>query len=123
MTSKLLRDVTAGSVAGLVSGLAFGWAIDRLPIPGVTGDPFSFVLHVVALACLGAIFGATFRYQPDGFAASTSTGLLFGLLWWIVGPLTLAPLLRGEALTWSVEAARALYPSLAGSALYGLCTG
>ena len=79
----------------------------------------NLAFQLVTATVIGASFGALFRYQPRGYAALLSSGLLYGLLWWLLGPLTLAPLLSGRAPLWSVDAARTAFPSLIGLLFYG----
>ena len=48
-------------------------------------------------------------------------GLAYGGVWWILGPLTLMPLLMGMGfgVNWNVAAAAAMLPSLVGHLMYG----
>jgi NADH:ubiquinone reductase (H+-translocating) len=125
MPSSLRRDVVAGAISGLVGGLVLGWAWQGQGLPSTPGGPISwtllgaFLAHLLSAASGGAAFGALFRYQPESPAFCTSGGLLFGLLWWMVGPLTLGSLWMGHAPTWSVRDAGAAFPSLVGHLLYG----
>ena len=126
----LRRDVIAGGVAGLVGGLVLWWALQSQGMtptaPGLLGLKLSGAgvgLHLLVSIPLGGGFGAIARYQPLGYAATISSGLLYGLLWWIAGPITLGPLLDGRGPTWSLVEAGATFPSLIGHLLYGGLTG
>ncbi|VAW42770.1 NADH dehydrogenase [hydrothermal vent metagenome] len=46
-----------------------------------------------------------------------------GCLWWILGPLTLTPLLMGSGPTWDVATAAASFFDLIGHLLFGAVTG
>src|SRR6266540_240566 len=107
--SPLRRDLLAGATAGLVAG----------PASSVAG----VALLVLISTLLGAAFGALVREQPGAYAFSLSIGIVYGLLWWILGPLTLAPLLLGPGPTWFLAEASATFPSLIGYLLYGGLTG
>ena len=129
-SAGLRRDLLAGSVAGLIGGLVFWWALAAqdmtASVPGVLGlELFAAwpALHLLVSALLGACFGAISRYQPEGYAGLTSGGLLWGLLWWIAGPMTLSPLLGGLGPSWSILEASTAFPSLIGHLLYGGVTG
>ena len=118
--------MVAGGVAGLVGGLLLWWALQTQGMashaPGLLGLKLSgagVLLHLLASIVLGGGFGATSRYQPLGYAATISTGLLYGLLWWIAGPLTLGTVFEGRGPTWSLGEATAAFPSLIGHVLYG----
>lgn len=93
---------------------------------GLLGLDLSGVLvvpHLLVSTLVGAGFGAISSYQSLGYAASISTGLLYGLFWWIIGPLTLGPISSGVGLAWTVDEAGAAFPSLFGHPLYGGITG
>jgi len=127
--ASLRRDVTAGGIAGLIGGLVFTWAMQaqglRAAVAGLLGltTTASAALDLVVSVVIGATFGAIFRYQPLGYAPMLSSGVLYGLLWWILGPLTLVPALAGRGPTWTIQEANALLPSLVGHVLYGALTG
>ncbi len=129
MPASLRRDVTAGGIAGLIGGLVFTWAMQaqglRAAVAGLLGltTTASAALDLVVSVVIGATFGAIFRYQPLGYAPMLSSGVLYGLLWWILGPLTLVPALAGRGPTWTIQEANALLPSLVGHVLYGALTG
>ena len=52
-------------------------------------------------------------------------GLTYGAAWWLLGPLTLMPLLMGMGLgvNWNATAASQMLPSLFGHLLYGAILG
>src|SRR3990170_4218302 len=81
MSSSMRRDLAAGAAAGLA---------------GLSSTGTGVALEILAAILIGAGYGAIFRYQPFAYAATISSGVLYGLLWWIAGPLTLAPLLLGR---------------------------
>jgi hypothetical protein len=49
-------------------------------------------------------------------------GLVYGLAWWFLGPLTLLPTFLGAGIQWSLAAALDAYPSLIGHLAYGGAT-
>ena len=124
------RDLVAGGGAGLAGGLLFWWALQAqgmaLTVPGLLGftpSGLGVMPHLVGSILLGAGFGALLRHQPRGQALMASAGLLYGLLWWIVGPIALGPLWDGRGPTWSLVEASPAFPSLIGHLLYGGVTG
>lgn len=129
MGPLLRRDLNAGMAAGFAAALllhgmatldavrlgvgnAGGWTVIRT----LAGD-------LVSGGAAGAVFAGVFRYQPGSPAFSASGGLLFGLLWWILGPLTAAPASNGHLPTWSVRDAADAFPALIGHVLYGALLG
>jgi NADH dehydrogenase len=126
MTSTRGRDALVGAAAGLVGGLAFGWALqvndmmaDSLGLIGLTTLGGGVVRHFLVSALVGAGFGAIFGHPGESFAGTISSGILYGLLWWVLGPLTLAPLLMGRWPTWALSEAGAAFFNVVGHALYG----
>ena len=121
-------DVAAGGLAGLLGGLVVGWleAAQGMMAGGVaalTATAPGWGAFLAFAVLVGAGFGAVFGHQPGGHAATLGAGLVTGLLSWVLGPLTLLPLLAGEAPTWSLAAATAAFPYLIGALLYGGLTG
>ena len=93
-----------------------------VPVTGLAGLSATgpgVLLHLALASLLGAGLGASFRYESTSHAATMSAGVLYGLLAWIIGPLTLKPLFDGASPSWSVEAATTAFPSLVGHMLYG----
>jgi NADH dehydrogenase FAD-containing subunit len=128
--TALRRDLLTGAAAGLVGGLVLAASLQvqgsMSMVAGLTGLPASglaVAAQLLIAVLLGAGFGALFRYHPESYAASISGGLLYGLLWWIGGPLTLTPLLGGRGPTWSLSEATAAFPGLIAHLLYGGAVG
>lgn len=122
---KLLRrKLLVGGGGGFLAGVVFALALQLQAMRDVVG-PFgtsmgiALAFELVLATAIGVSFGLLFRFQSRGYAALTSSGLLYGLLWWLLGPLTLVPLLMGRVPLWSVAAARTAFPSLIGLLLYG----
>ena len=118
----------AGALAGLIAGLlvAFLEGEQGMLAPGLLGlTPSSTALAPYLLFALGvgAAFGAIFRYRPRSYATNVTSGLLFGMLWWVLGSLTLAPLASRHGPTWSLATAQDAFPFLIGDLLYGGLTG
>ena len=124
--TELRRNLLTGAAAGLIGGLVLAASLQvqgrNSMVAGLTGlttSDLTVAAQLLIAALLGAGFGALLRYRPESFAASASGGLLYGLLWWIAGPLTMAPLLRGRVPTWSLADAAGAFPGLIAYLLYG----
>ncbi len=130
MRSHLVRNgAIPGAVAGLVGGLTFGVAMAQLGyLPTVASlvrastAEAGFLVHMVIAAIVGAGFGMFVCGQRLGAGEMFFWGLTYGSLWWFLGPLTLLPLLRGDAVVWDVGSAQAAFPSLLGHLWYGAAT-
>src|SRR5581483_3220318 len=55
--------------------------------------------------------------------SSLAWGAAYGIFWWFLGPLTLIPLVMGQPVDWSLEAARGLHGAFVGHVWYGLVVG
>jgi uncharacterized membrane protein YagU involved in acid resistance len=115
-----------GALAGLVGGLVFGAAMSQLGmLPTVaaivrTGsNSAGFIIHMILAAILGVGFSLLVWRQRGGAGEMLFWGLIYGMLWWFLGPLTLLPLLVGQGLMWDIHAVQAAFPSLPGHLWYG----
>ena len=129
-TSPLRREIAAGAVAGLIGGAVFALAMqergltaDVTGLLGLSSSAGGLSLHLLLGALAGAGFGAIFRYQPHSYATTMTSGVVYGLIVWIIGPLTLRPILDGVSPTWSADDAVAAFPSLIGHLMFGGLTG
>ena len=124
------RDALFGALAGTIGGFLLALALqakgmmsDTAGLIGLTSINSGLVLHLVISALAGAGYGALFRYQRGAYAASISNGVIYGLIWWVLGPLTLSPILMGNEPSWSLGEAGASFLNLTGHILYGGFTG
>ena len=124
------RAVLRGAEAGLVGGLLFTLVmlqIGFLPtvarLVGSDSELVGFVVHLVIAEVVGASYGVLFRRQAFDPSAAIGWGVSYGFVWWILGPLTLAPVILGATPAWTVEAAAAAFPSLIGHLAYGAGLG
>jgi uncharacterized membrane protein YagU involved in acid resistance len=118
-----VKPVVRGAAAGFAGGLAFGASMafhGMLPtvasIVAARSPVVGFVVHMVFAVVIGAGFGLIADRQRQ----IVSWGLLYGAFWWFLGPLTLLPLFRGGPVTWTLNAAQDLLPSLFGHLCYGM---
>jgi hypothetical protein len=124
------RTLVRGAAAGLVGGVLFTLVmvqIGFLPtVAHLVGSDSEFVgliVHLVIAEVVGASYGLLFRRQAFDPASALGWGVSYGFVWWILGPLTLAPVILGTTPAWTVEAATAAFPSLIGHLAYGAGLG
>ena len=122
--------ILPGALAGLVGGLIFGvtvWDAGRLAEVGqlfrADSSEIGLAVAIVVGSILGAGFGVLVCYQRPGAGETLIWGLVYGILWWYVGSLTLKPLFQGDGPTWDVNSAQSAFPQLLGLVLYGAATG
>ena len=127
---RTLRAAGWGLIASLGGGILFGvvmWRTGDLSrVAGLIGRSsplIGFLVHMGISSIVGMTYGRLFRYESPDLGAGIAWGLLYGLMWWLVGPLTLLPTLLGEPLAWNVRSIELALPLLIGHLLYGAPTG
>ena len=124
--TRTLRSLGWGAAASLAGGLLFSLVMVTtgvLPqianLVGGSSPVLGFVVHMGISTLIGMSYGLLFAYEAPDAGSSVVWGMLYGLVWWFVGHLTLLPILLGEPFTWTTEAASAGLPSLIGHLIYG----
>ncbi len=125
---KLTNGIYAGFAGGIVMGMMMAMR-GMLPMIGqMVGYPSAIAGLVVHMAISVAI-GAGFALVLGGGIINKLTGLrrglVYGGLWWVLGPLTLMPLFMGMGLgvNWNLTAAESMLPSLFAHLAYGVMLG
>ena len=126
------KKILAGAVGGIVGGLVFGLMMAKmgtLPMIGrMIGSPTiaaGWLVHLAISASIGASFAVLLGWLVAGRTSSVVFGTAYGMVWWLLGPLTLMPLMMGMGLgvNWNLAAAQTMLPSLMGHAGFGMVLG
>jgi len=125
-----LRGIGLGAAASIFGGLAFTLimlATNALPtvasLIGMTSVFEGFLVHMVISILIGASFGLLYGRESASPVSALGWGLFYGIVWWVLGPLTIMPALLGAPFQWSLAAAAGAFPSLIGHLLYGAVLG
>ncbi len=127
-----LRQLLNGIIGGLAGGVVFGimmGMMGMLPMIGkMVGQPSAvtgFFVHMVNSAIIGAGFAVVLGRSATKLKSGFGFGLLYGVIWWLLGPLTLMPLFMGMGfgVNWNTTAAVNMMPSLMGHLIYGAILG
>lgn len=128
--SRSLKGLLMGQAAGLVGGLLFTIvmvATDSLPrvasLVGGNSAVIGFLVHLVIAFLVGSTYGLFFHNIAYSYGSGLGWGLLYGLLWWLLGPGTLFFVLLRQPVDWSLASTAARYPALVGHLLYGMGLG
>lgn len=127
-TKQILNGLLGGLAGGMVFGIMMGM-MGMLPMIGkMVGQPSAvvgFFVHMINSAIIGAAFAFLFGKAATHLKSGLGYGFLYGIIWWILGPLTLMPLFMGMGLgvNWNITAAVNMMPSLMGHVIYGLILG
>jgi hypothetical protein len=127
--SRIINSLKWGALAGLVGGLSFtpvivatGGLAALARTVGGSSTLVGFSIHLIISVILGMGYGILFQREAPNFGSGVAWGLLYGVIWWFVGPMTLVPILSGGTFTWTTAAAGALLPSLIGHLIFGAAT-
>ena len=89
---------------------------------GCTSPAVGVIVHLLSSGLIGISDGLLFERESPEFAGGIAWGLLYGLVWWFAGRLTLFPILQGRSFTWTHEAAADALPLLVGHLIHGAVT-
>jgi uncharacterized membrane protein YagU involved in acid resistance len=125
-----LRATGYGALAGLAGGAVFTAVmvlVDALPtvarIMGASSLAAGLVVHLVISQIIGVSYAVLFRRRSFDLVSGVGWGVSYGFFWWVLGNLTLLPLLTGGHLDWSAAGLAAGFPSLVGHLGYGAALG
>ena len=124
--ARALRSLGWGAIGGVAGAVPFAaimLATGILPyvsaLVGSSSLAVGFLVHLAIAALAGMGFGALFVREAPHLGAAVGWGLVYGLVWWFLGPLTLFPYLLDRTFEWTVESAAAAMPSLIGHLVFG----
>jgi uncharacterized membrane protein YagU involved in acid resistance len=129
-SGSLVQRIIGGVVGGVVGGLVFGTMMGlmgMLPMVAMVVDSESaavgFLYHMFNSVVIGALFGLIFGGLSHTYGQGAAWGLLYGAIWWVLGPLVLMPLMLGMGLQVGMAFTAPMLMSLVGHLIYGLLTG
>ncbi len=100
-----------GAFAGLMGSSVFGvWMAEKgglaaiASMGGGSSPVLGLVMHLVISMGIGASFAVLFFRLAVGLIPSILWGLVYGFIWWFLGPLTLMSLMMGAGLQWTASA-------------------
>lgn len=122
------KDYKAGAISGLAGGIIFaillGFA-DSFPLiarlVGSTSAGAGLIVHLVVSIIVGLTFAWWFGSVSHTYRDGVGYGLLHGLIWWVIGPVVVMPLVLGLELANPFTAGNIM--SLFGHLIYGLVIG
>ncbi len=123
---RFIRTVQWGAAAGLAGGLLYvlvlvatGSLGEIAAIVGGTSSALGVAVHLCISILLGVSYGLLFQREAPNLASGIAWGLVYGLMGWYVGPLTLLPITLGNSGMWVPAVAEAQFPAMAGHLIYG----
>ncbi len=129
-SGSLVQRIIGGVIGGVAGGLVFGammGMMGMLPmvasVVGSESAAVGFLYHMFNSVIIGAVFGLVFGNLSHTYGQGAAWGLLYGAIWWVLGPLVLMPLLLGMGVQFGTALAPMNLMSLVGHLIYGLITG
>ena len=129
------KRIAGGVVGGIAGGLVMGalqGLMGSLPmiasIVGSNSAGIGFLYHMFNSVVIGALFSLFFGAWSYTYSRGAVLGLVYGVIWWVLGPKILMPLMLGMGLTGigsqigATLSGRSLI-SLLNHLVYGLLTG
>jgi uncharacterized membrane protein YeaQ/YmgE (transglycosylase-associated protein family) len=127
VTPTASRTIVAGIVGGLAGGMVFGMMMQMMgfipmiaALVGSSSVAVGWVVHLAISAFIGAVFGALLSGRTLGLGAYAGAGLMYGVVWWVLGPLLLMPAKLGMPL---FQVNDMVWKSLMGHMIYGVVLG
>lgn len=124
------RHIAAGAWSGVLGGIVFGammGMMGMLPmvamLVGSKSVGAGWVVHLVISAITGAAFGFFFGHRALERGKGITFGLLYGFIWWFLGPLIIMPVWLGMGLQLSAAGMAMALPSLWGHLVWGFLLG
>jgi uncharacterized membrane protein YagU involved in acid resistance len=125
-----LRATVYGAIAGLLGGLVFTLVmvlVNELPtvatIVGGHTRAVGLVVHLLIAQIIGVSYAVLFRRRSFDMASGIGWGVCYGFFWWVLGNLTLLPILTGTVPVFDAATIGAGFPSLVGHLAYGAALG
>jgi len=122
---RFIRLMLWGSVSGVAGGALYALVLivtgswrEIASVAGGTSPTLGFVVHLAISILMGASYGLLFQREAPNLASGIGWGLVYGLIGWFIGPLTLLAVAEGHPL-WAPADARAQFPALVGQLIYG----
>jgi hypothetical protein len=127
---QAIRAIGRGAMAGLIGGGVFTLVMLRIgflptvaSVVGSTSPSAGLLVHFGIAVLIGMSYGLLFRRQSFDVSSALGWGLAYGFLWWILGALTLMPVMLGAPPQWSVSTVAMAFPALVGHLGYGAGLG
>lgn len=123
------KAATSGAIAGLGGGLVFGMLMammGMLPMVGMLvrqeNAAIGFIVHMFISAVIGSIYGIVASRLPATYLVGLVAGSVNGVIWWILGALTMMPILLGMN-NMVFVIGNPQWISLMGHIIFGVVTG
>lgn len=116
-----------GVLGGLAGGMVFGMMMAMMnfmptiaKMVGSDSAALGWVIHLIISVAIGLFFAWWFGNQITSWSRSILFGMIHGVIWWILGPLTIMPVKLGMGVQYSNAFSEMNLGSLMGHLIYGV---
>jgi uncharacterized membrane protein YagU involved in acid resistance len=123
-TESIVHGVAAALVGGSVFGvqMAVGGMLPMVAqMIGSQSAVVGFILHLVISAVIGAGYGVIAPRLPAGWLVTIGAGIVYGIIWWVLGALVIMPLALGMS-EMVFQIGDMQWMSLIGHVIFGIVT-
>ena len=125
------KHISSGVIGGLVGGVVFGMMMNMMSMMPMIGKMVGmesagagWVIHLLISAGTGAAFAYFFGSMVTNYASGAGFGILYGVIWWVLGALILMPVILGMGQKLGVAFSDPMaLSSLKGHLVFGLILG
>jgi hypothetical protein len=122
--------VNSGIVGGLAGGMVFGMLMFMMGVMpmiammvGSESIIIGWMLHILISVITGVFFVIIFSSQIKNYTSALVFGMIYGLVWWVLGALVAMPVILGMGLQFSNMFDQMHLMSLMGHAIFGILLG
>jgi len=124
---NLPSAVWAAIVGGVVFAIMMGLGGMLPMVAGLVGSEspvVGFIVHIIISIILGAIYLFIFAKPTNGkVVLGTILGSIYGVVWWVLGPLLIMPSIMGMGPQFTAEGVAMAMPSFWGHLVFGFLLG
>ncbi|MEW6402311.1 MAG: hypothetical protein AB1649_10960 [Chloroflexota bacterium] len=102
LTKINTRNLALGAIGGLAGGVPFGMMMammGMMPMIGmlirVENATVGWIVHLVISVVVGALYGHFAPAFSKTWKSATIAGVVYGVIWWVLGALILMPAILG----------------------------
>ncbi|HUE75401.1 MAG TPA: hypothetical protein VMP10_01130 [Chloroflexota bacterium] len=125
-----LNAVLAGAVAGVLAGVVFGMLMTMMgmmpmiaSLVGSQSVAVGWIVHLIISAIIGGIYGLLLGSVGRRVSTGWWVGALYGVVWWVLGPLLIMPTMMGMGPQFGMAFAEGNLMSLMGHVIFGVILG
>lgn len=124
---KTKNEYIGGILGGLAGGMVFGMMMAMMGMMpmiakmiGSDSAVVGWVIHFIISATIGVFYAWWFGKLTVTYSKALVFGMIHGVIWWILGALTIMPLMLGMPVQYANAFAQMNLMSLMGHLIYGV---